>query len=47
MGNSSNEILSLGSNLLLWDIQGYGETEPKAWLSLQLQTRVKYDKNGE
>jgi hypothetical protein len=27
MGNSSIEILSLGSNLLLCDTQGYGETE--------------------
>jgi hypothetical protein len=45
MGNSSNEILSLGSNLLLWDIQGYGETE--SLFSFQLQIRVKYDKHRE
>jgi len=32
MGNSSNGILSLGSNLLLWDIQGYVETESLSFI---------------
>jgi hypothetical protein len=47
MGNSSNGILSHGSNLLLWDIQGYVETENLSFIPAADRVKYMYDKHYE